>query len=132
MERQIIEYQTCIKHVLQRYAALTTERASVETIFDDAQMRYLAIRIGWNQEQRIYLCLVHIDICQDHVVIQCNNTEDLIAAELAELGIPREKIVLGFIPADMPEDTLHSDLGLTPSKTMQSEHHTQSGHALAA
>jgi len=70
--------------------------------------------------------LAHIDICQEMVVIQCNNTEDLIATELAEMGIPRENIALGFLPPEMTDIR-------TPSNIMRIEHQDQAEQqALAA
>ena len=47
------------------------------------------------------LCLVHIDICDEMIVIQCNNTEDLLVNELEEMGIPRQQIRLGFLPPEV-------------------------------
>lgn len=41
----------------------------------------------------------HIDMIGDKVVIQENNTEELVKTELIEMGIPADKIELGFIPA---------------------------------
>ena len=116
MERDITFYQNCIKDVLRRYQTLTTEHTHVECIFDDERQSYMALRVGWAKYKRIHLCLVHIDLCDDTVLIQCNNTEDLIATELAEMGIPREKIRLGFVPEDagvIPE---------TPSNQALSSH----------
>jgi hypothetical protein len=44
---------------------------------------------------------IKIDICDEMIVIQCNNTEDLIATELEEMGIPQHKICLGFLPPEV-------------------------------
>jgi hypothetical protein len=50
-------------------------------------------------KKRVYACVMHFDIKDDKIWIQCNFTDVDIAQELMELGIPREDIVLGFHPA---------------------------------
>jgi hypothetical protein len=66
-------------------------------------MRYLVLRVGWNNQQRIHLCLVHIDIKDDMVVIQANNTEDMLDEELVALGVPHEKIHPGILPPNIQQ-----------------------------
>ena len=41
-------------------------------------------------------CLVHIDIINDKIWIQRDFTEEGVASELVELGVPKTDIVLGF------------------------------------
>ena len=75
MEKEMSVYQKCVKQLLSEYEPLATERSNVELLFDDERMPYLAVRIGWFQQKRIHLCLAHIDITDDAVLVQCNNTE---------------------------------------------------------
>lgn len=96
-------YQTCVKTLLSEYETHQTECSTVETIFDDKQMRYIALRVGWNKQRRIHYCLIHIDIQEENVVIQLNNTEDALDDELVALGIPREKIYPGLLPPNVQE-----------------------------
>lgn len=103
MDQSIEFYKACIKHILAEYESLRTEWSTVELLFDDERLHYMALRVGWHQHKRIHACLVHIDICQDRIVIQANNTEDPIDDELIELGIPREKICLGILPPEVQE-----------------------------
>ena len=101
METPITCYQTCIKHLLSEYELLNTQDTEITLCFDDERMSYLVMRVGWFQQyKRIHRCLIHIEIVDETVVIQANNTEDLIDTDLIEMGIPKEKICLGFIPAD--------------------------------
>ncbi len=74
--------------------------AHMEVLFDDERLRYMAVWVGWWKSKRIHQCTIHIDICDDMVIIQCNDTEDLIGTELANMGIPKEKICLGFLPPE--------------------------------
>lgn len=98
MEQTIEFYGDCVKALLSQYAPLKTESSQVELIFDDERMRYTAIRVGWFRGKRVHRCLIHIDVCDDTVIIQANNTESEIDTELIEMGVPKEKIRLGFIP----------------------------------
>lgn len=103
MEQTVAYYQHVIKQLLLQYEQLVTDRSDVVLLFDDEHMHYMALRIGWLNQRRIHFSLVHIEISDDIVIIQCNNTEDLIAAELIELGIPPERIRLGFLPPEHQE-----------------------------
>ena len=40
--------------------------------------------------------MIHVDLIDDKIWIQYDGTEDGIATELVELGVPKEDIVLGF------------------------------------
>jgi hypothetical protein len=48
-------------------------------------MRYIVLRVGWDNQRRIHMCLVHIDIQDEMIVIQANNTEDEIDEGLVAL-----------------------------------------------
>lgn len=56
----------------------------------------MIISEGWTEKKHFHSCLIHVEIADDMVWIQCDNTEDGIAGELVESGIPKEDIVLGF------------------------------------
>ena len=98
MEKEIALYKQCVKQVLSKYEALKTDQPDVELLFDDKHLRYMAVRLGWQGQRRIHFCLVHIDICDDQVIIQANNTEDMIASLLVAQGVPANKIQLRFLP----------------------------------
>ena len=99
METSVAFYQRCIKQVLNEYESLQTDQLSTELIFDDERGHYLVMWLGWNGYKRVHECAIHIDIINDKVVIQWNDTEELIEDSLTSLGIPKENIVLGTIPA---------------------------------
>ena len=50
---------------------------------------------GWDN-RRIHSCLIHLNIINGKVWIQRDGTEDGIAGELKQAGIPKDHIVLGF------------------------------------
>lgn len=97
MENSVAFYQQCIKTLLRRYEGLNTNYSRAEVIFDDENCRYLVVWIGWMKSKRIYQSAIHIEICEQEILIQCNDTEDLLVTELIEMGVPQEKIRLGFV-----------------------------------
>jgi len=99
MVQSVEFYKQCIKYLLSDYEEQAPNWGKTELIFDDERMRYIVLYVGWRKEKRIHYTVVHIDIIGDKVVIQENNTEDLLKTELIEMGIPADKIELGFIPA---------------------------------
>ena len=99
--KKLEDYKNSVKRLLSEYESLHTEHSQVELLFDDARLRSMAVRVGWMKRKRIHLCLVHIDICDEMIIIQCNNTEDLLIAELEAMGIPRQRISLGFLPPEV-------------------------------
>lgn len=100
MAKEIAFYTHCIKKILSEYECWKSDKVETELVFDDERMRYLVMRIGWRKQKRVHYCLVHIDICGEKIIIQENNTEDLLATELERMGVPKEKIDIGFIPPE--------------------------------
>lgn len=98
MEKSIEFYKQCIKQLLIEYEDLRTEGAQIELVFDDERMHYMAVWIGWEAYKRVHQCAIHINICDDKVVIQWNDTEALLDEELINLGVPRENIQLALLP----------------------------------
>ena len=98
METSVAFYQRCIKQILSEYESLQTDQLSTELIFDDERKHYLVMWLGWNGYKRIHECAIHIDIVDDKIVIQWNDTEELLEDSLMSLGIPKQDIILGTIP----------------------------------
>ncbi len=92
-------YRQAVRQVLSQYGRYHPINAEVEvqTIFDAEHDHYQLVSVGWQQNQRIHSCSMHIDIKPDGKVwIQLNHTEAHLAEELMALGVAREDIVLGF------------------------------------
>lgn len=100
---RIEEYQQIIQTVLDKYTHIPYAYGEIEskTVFDHETNRYLLVTIGWNGVKRVHGCLVHIDIIDDKVWIQRDDTEYGIAYELEDAGIPKKQIVLGFQTPDV-------------------------------
>lgn len=96
-------YPQIIEKILTEYAAIPYAYNDVETetVFDQAKQRYLLVNVGWQGDQQIHSCLVHIAIINDKVWILRDGTEDGIATDLERAGIPKQRIVLGFHPPEI-------------------------------
>ena len=92
-----------IEDVLQDYIRIPYAYGDLqaEAVFDREHDRYIVVTIGWDVGMRVYSVLVHIDVLNDKVWVQQDNTEDGIATELVQAGIPKERIVLGFRPREV-------------------------------
>jgi hypothetical protein len=93
--------------LLSEYAKRRSTKGEVEiqTIFDVERDHYQLMYIGWENKQRVLGPVIHIDIKEGKVWIQWNGTEEQVADDLMELGVPRKDIVLGFHPPYMRKFT---------------------------
>jgi hypothetical protein len=99
MER-IEQYRQYIRQFLSAQAKSEENPLSVECqlVFDAEHDHYQLLDVGWEGLKRIYYCYIHLDIKDGKVWIQRNITETDIAAELVEMGLAKEDIVLGLHP----------------------------------
>lgn len=96
-----LKYQQIIIDLLQRYASIKktlTPDVKAQLIIDKENQQYQLLSIGWHNHKYIYLVAFHLSIVADKIWIHQNNTDVLIADELAEQGIPKTDMVLGFVP----------------------------------
>jgi ABC-type proline/glycine betaine transport system substrate-binding protein len=93
----VIDEREHIRRILRRYAARRYAYGDIrnETVFDEENGRYLVMSQGWD-ERRVHGCLIHVEIIGDKIWIQRDGTEEGVANELVEAGIPKDRIVLGF------------------------------------
>ena len=80
-----------------------------QTAFDREHGHYLLVQVGWGKQKRIYGVLAHIDLVGDKVWIQHDGTEEGLAQQLRQAGIPADQIVLGY---RMPEIRRHTGYAL--------------------
>jgi hypothetical protein len=95
---RIETYRNIIRNVLKSYLNISYANANIlnRPAFDSESDQYLIISEGWAEKQHLHSCLIHIEIINGKVWIQCDNTEYGVANELMQSGIPKEDIVLGF------------------------------------
>lgn len=73
-------------------------------VFDKESNRYQLLCQGWNgNEDRVFYPVVHIEIINDKVWIQHNESDIDIGEELSNRGIPKSQMVLGLHPPSIRE-----------------------------
>jgi hypothetical protein len=110
MER-LETYREIIQKVLDQHSQIKPSYGDIErfTAFDTQNDHYQVLSIGWEGHRRIYGCLIHIDIKNEKIWIQYDGTEDGVANELAELGVPKLDIVLAY---QTPYARQHTDFAI--------------------
>jgi hypothetical protein len=98
-----VDVRDVVKRILREYAELKPSYGEIETetIFDDDLGHYEVIRLGWDDDRRVHGVLLHVDIRDGKIFIQCDGTEEGIANEFVDAGIPRDQIVLAFRHPDL-------------------------------
>lgn len=93
-----LNYRQLIEKLIQQHASEQSEKNldKVQIVFDKERDRYLLLYVGWRDEERIHGCPIHIDIKDEKIWIQQDFTEEGLANQLVELGVPKTDIVLGF------------------------------------
>jgi len=95
--RQIIEQ--ILTEKAEFYRRVNDQKADenmVELVFDRERDSYLLVNIAWEKYERTYYSVAHLDIINGKIWIQKDATEEGIATDLENLGVPKEKIVLAF------------------------------------
>jgi XisI protein len=108
---QLNKYCQIIRAVLKPYtdisyanvkvknrAAFDTETDQVKNraAFDTETDQYIILSEGWKNSRQLHGVLIHVEIMESKVWMQMDGTENGIASELIQFGIPKEDIVLGF------------------------------------
>jgi XisI protein len=93
------QYRQIVQDILSEYSS----RRSTATIdsqcnFDLLRDHYQVVNVGWENDRRVYGCVLHLDIINNKIWLQYNGTEIDIAQELCTRGVPKSDIVLGFQP----------------------------------
>lgn len=95
--RQVIE--KVLTEKAEFYRRVNDQRADenmVELVFDRDRDSYLLVNIAWEKYERTYYSVAHLDIINGKIWIQKDATEEGIATDLENLGVPKDKIVLAF------------------------------------
>jgi hypothetical protein len=105
------QYRDYVQQLMTRYAAAdkAEEGVDIELVMDIARDHYQWMNVGWVELKRVYNCFIHIDIKDGKIWLQQNWTEEDPAADLVEMGVPREDIVLGLHP---PYKRPYTDYGV--------------------
>jgi hypothetical protein len=68
----------------------------IRSIVDETQSVFQVVIMGWQETERIYHVLFHLEIKNDKIWVQEDNTENGIATFLLKNGISKKEIVLAF------------------------------------
>jgi hypothetical protein len=100
-------YREIVTRLVEDYGKIQSGVGQVQTrpVIDRERDTYQVVYSGWNKQSRIQGTAIHIDIIEGKVWLQFNGTDQDIAEELVTAGIPREDIVLAFLPEDVRHHT---------------------------
>jgi len=98
-----MNYFEVVKNILQEYADFFSKNSPypLRALFDDIRQSYLLLDSNWHGQTYIHNTPVHIDIINEKIWIQYDDTEEGIATDLLEAGVPAQDIVLGFRPPEL-------------------------------
>jgi hypothetical protein len=70
-------YIQCVKQLLNDYGSIPISNepdVHNEVIFDTEHNRYLLLSVGWSKGKRVHHTVMHIDIIDEQIWIQANNS----------------------------------------------------------
>jgi hypothetical protein len=106
---KIARYKVIAKEVLQEVLGdgdKPNEEIKTQVISDDAAGHYLLFSNGWRKDQRVYGCYLHIDVTEDGKIwLQHDGTDEVVAHMIADRGVPKSDIMLGFKEPFVRADT---------------------------
>ena len=103
MGDKLTRYREAVRRLVTEYAGHKPSHGDIDSypVIDPAGDHYLAVQCGWDRNRRVQGAYVHLDIIGEKVWIQFNGTDQRIADELVEAGVPKEDIVLGSKSPDL-------------------------------
>ena len=106
---KLTEYRTIIKRILGDYAELLNQVSSAEleteVVIDEQSDNYMLLKVGWTEQGHVRNPTLYVRIRNDKFWIEEDWTEEGIATNLLEAGVPNEDIVLAFHPPEMRQYT---------------------------
>lgn len=97
---KVTKYRHLLKQILLQHQALVNRRPTSgvdsELIVDEERDNYLWLSVGWAKGRRVDGTTFFARIRDGKFLIEEDWTEDGIATELIEAGVPPEDIVLAF------------------------------------
>jgi hypothetical protein len=93
-----LNYSSIIKEILLDYVQYKPAYGDISSSvsFDDEHGNYALLQVGWEGDEYVHGAIIHISLINNKIWIQYDGTEEGIASDLIDAGIPKEIIVLGF------------------------------------
>jgi hypothetical protein len=91
-----------------------------DAIFDDEHSRYQVIAIGWEGFKQALHTIAYVELKGDLIWLHADNTDYGIAEEFVRQGIPKNRIVLGFLQASERQYTDYATGEPTEKKSLES------------
>ena len=102
---RLTTYQILIKRLLTEFSyhidQNPTPGLDTELIFDEERDNYMLVTVGWSPQGRVRNPTLYVRIRNSKFWIEVDWSEEGIATDLLEAGVPKEDIVLAFHPPDM-------------------------------
>lgn len=104
---RVKQQQKYVTELIQRFASYKPALGDIEmqAITDHEHGHYQVMSVGWDNNERVHDCVMHIDLKDGKVWIQHNATDVDIAEELLEQGLSKSEIVLGMHPSKLRQYT---------------------------
>ena len=103
---RLTRYREIAQSIVQMYASWSPRHDTSTKLMTDLERdHYVVMRIGWENDQRVYHTVIHLDIINGKIWIQDDRTNRPVADALLEAGVPREDIVLAFHPPEVRQYT---------------------------
>lgn len=105
---KLIQYRKIIKSILESHLSRGNgQKSEIEDfmIADETRDHYLLFQLGWWQRKRVRSFTVYVRIINGKFYIEHDMTEDSIATELLEAGVPEQDIVLAFHAPELRQYT---------------------------
>lgn len=97
---KIKKYKNILRNEMEHQASLSFGNASDlhrHLVIGQDENEFILVLKGWQDEIYRYGIIFHFEIIDNKVWLHENNTDLDIGTKLAELGIPKSDIVLGFV-----------------------------------
>ncbi|MEY2978203.1 MAG: XisI protein [Prochlorotrichaceae cyanobacterium] len=100
------QYRNHLQKLMSDRAKLVwDDRIQAQTIFDPEHDHYQLVYVGWRGSKRVYGVILHADILDGKIWIQQDGTEEGLANQLVDLGVPKHDIILAFDPPKLRQYT---------------------------
>ena len=91
-------YRQLIEQVLTEHSQRQPFNGEIEVqlLLNQQQADYQVWYLGWDGDDRIHHCLIHVRLKNSKIWVENDDTEVGIANELIEQGVPQQEIVLAY------------------------------------